>query len=499
MVFLPNMGIIQRQGIKGTIVTYIGVLIGYVNLAFIMPYCLDIEQIGLTRILIDVATLFSFFAIFGMNGSITKFFPEFKDEDRNRGFFGIVVFLPLIGFTIVSIVYFVFFDEIVKYFSKPSPLLVEYSWMILPLTFAILFSMLFESYSNIQYRIVVPKIIKEVFIRLAIAILIILFFKKVITFDTFSFLFVAVYALATLLLLFYLKQIGSISVKFDLNYFTKERRKLIAKYSIFMILGSIGGVIVTKIDSVMLSMYDNGLKNVGIYTTAFFITSIVEIPSRSIIQISQSVASQKIFESNWSELSLLYKKTSLYQFLVGSFLFLLVWVNIDEIFQIMPKGEVFSSAKYVVLIIGFSKMFDALTSINMVIINNSKYYRVGFYFLLVLAVLTIVLNYFFIPIWGITGAAVSALISLAFYNIICVLYVNWKLKIHPLSLDTSKAIFIAILCYFISDFIPSIGNVYFDVVIESLVIVLFYLTASYYLKLVPEMNQMIAKYTSNHK
>ena len=35
------MGVIQRQGIKGTIVLYFGMLLGYVNTLWIFPYCLS--------------------------------------------------------------------------------------------------------------------------------------------------------------------------------------------------------------------------------------------------------------------------------------------------------------------------------------------------------------------------------------------------------------------------------------------------------------------------
>ena len=55
------MGIIIRQGIKGTIVSYLGTLLGYVNMLILFPLIFSTEEIGLYRILLDAA---SFFVIF---------------------------------------------------------------------------------------------------------------------------------------------------------------------------------------------------------------------------------------------------------------------------------------------------------------------------------------------------------------------------------------------------------------------------------------------------
>ncbi|MBA3757097.1 MAG: hypothetical protein H0X02_13130 [Nitrosomonas sp.] len=53
------MGLLRRQSIKSSIATYIGIAIGYVNLILLFPKFLLPDQLGLTRVMISMAAIFS--------------------------------------------------------------------------------------------------------------------------------------------------------------------------------------------------------------------------------------------------------------------------------------------------------------------------------------------------------------------------------------------------------------------------------------------------------
>ena len=71
------MGVIKRQGIKNTIATYIGFVIGFVNLIVIQPHLLTKEELGLTRILYSFSLLIAMFVPLGIGNATTRFFPMF--------------------------------------------------------------------------------------------------------------------------------------------------------------------------------------------------------------------------------------------------------------------------------------------------------------------------------------------------------------------------------------------------------------------------------------
>jgi O-antigen/teichoic acid export membrane protein len=56
------MGIIIRQSIKGTIVTYIGAFIGFLTSIFVLTQFLDPEDIGLTKVIFEIGTVFGVLA-----------------------------------------------------------------------------------------------------------------------------------------------------------------------------------------------------------------------------------------------------------------------------------------------------------------------------------------------------------------------------------------------------------------------------------------------------
>ena len=74
------MGIIAKQSIRGTIVTYLGVAVGFVTTFFVLTRFLTAEEIGLARVLVDAATLFIGLAQLGTSASIIRFYPHFKSS-----------------------------------------------------------------------------------------------------------------------------------------------------------------------------------------------------------------------------------------------------------------------------------------------------------------------------------------------------------------------------------------------------------------------------------
>ena len=65
-----------KESITGTIVTYIGVGIGFLTTFFILAKFLTPEEIGLTRLLPELATQLSGLGMLGMTYSLSRYFPS---------------------------------------------------------------------------------------------------------------------------------------------------------------------------------------------------------------------------------------------------------------------------------------------------------------------------------------------------------------------------------------------------------------------------------------
>ena len=163
------MGVIAKQSIKGALANYLGVLIGAVTTFFVVTDLLTREEIGLTRVMVDAAMLFAGLAQLGTNSSILRFYPRFhtpdKPELRDHGFFGWTLLLPLAGFSILAVLFFIFKDNIVAYYAEEAPLLVDFAYLLLPLTFFVLYMTVFETNASVLLHIALPKFVREVLIR----------------------------------------------------------------------------------------------------------------------------------------------------------------------------------------------------------------------------------------------------------------------------------------------------------------------------------------------
>ncbi len=441
------MGIIIRQSIKGTIVNYIGAFIGFIITFTITTKFLSAEEIGLVRILLEAGLLFGALSQLGINSSGIRFYPYFKDkEKKDNGFFFWTLIIPLIGFLLTTLLFIILKNPITYYFSTNSALFVNYYYYIIPLGFFFLYMVVFETNSNVLMRIVVPKFIREIGIRLMTIVIYLLYAFRYINLNWFIILLVSIYGVATLLNIIYLFSLQKFSLKPNYAFINKPLRNSFLFYSSFLILTTLSSSIMGKIDVFIVSG-QLGLKDAGIYSIAFYIAIIVEIPYRSLIAISLPEISQSIKDKNIAYTNTLCQRVSLHQFLIACFIFLLIWINIDFLFELLPKGEIYKAGKWVVFFIGLSRLIDSSFSVGLSVLNFSKYYYYSLIFTFSLLGLVFVSNLYFINLYGMTGAALAMFLSYLIYILSLLAFLQWKLKVSPLSYRLVK---IAIIALFIA-------------------------------------------------
>ena len=173
-----------------------------------------------------------------------------------------------------------------------------------------------------------------------------------------------------------------------------EKKKEVLEYGLYSVLDKGASIIINNLDIIMISLLLD-LERVAVYTLAFYIGTVVMIPQKALIMITNPITAKAIAENDQKELSDVYTKSVLLQFMIGALIFVSIWVNIDDIFQLLPAE--FSKGKWVVLYIGLSRMFYLISGVSGGMIVYSKHYRVNLYFNLVLVILTVLTNLLLIP------------------------------------------------------------------------------------------------------
>ncbi len=484
------MGIIKKQAIPAAIVLYLGVALGYVNLVVLFPLALDPAQIGLLRFLMNTAMLIVPFAQLGMSNILIRFHPYFEDETAHRKFLFMAFGLPFVSFLLLFTLLFLFKAPLLALFENKSPLILEYYPVLLPLTFIMMYSGIVTSYSRTMMKVVYPNFFREFVSRLLVMVSILIFLKHLISFSQLVLLYVSSYAMVLLLLLNYTHRVKRYRFSISRSLIPVKQRKEIISFSLFSILASASSILVGTIDTIMLSAMA-GLEKTGIYSVAFFIGLAIELPRRSIYQITSPLVAKAWANHDMVMLQKLYHKTSINQMIVGTLLFIGVWCNVDNIFALIPNGTIYAQGKYVVLFIGLGKLINMAAGNNSDLITNSKYFRFNFYSVGLLALLTVITNLIFIPVWGLTGAALASAFSLFIFNLSKFLFLLIKTGLQPFGFSAFKLILLGSITFLAGYYFPFMDSILLDIAIRYALIILTFIPGIYYWKVSEDINASI--------
>ena len=500
------MGIVIRQSIKGTIMNYLGVVVGFITTFFVMTKYLTQEEIGLTRVMADAAILLSGLASLGTNTSALRYYPYFRDRDsRDHGFFGWTLIIPMIGFIIITILFFFFKDVIIDMFSGKSSLFVDYIYLVIPMAFFMMYMTVFETNANILMRIVVPKMVREVGVRIFTLVDYILYITGVISLDWMVIGLCLAYFIATLLNIIYLLILSRISFKIEPGHISKWLRKDFMFYTLFLTVAAVIGNIIPSLNTFFISA-KLGLAITGIYSIASYMANLVDIPYRSVSAISRPIISQAMKDKDNQRAAEICKSVSLHQLVAGSFVFFIIWINIDLFFDLLPNGEKYVDGKWVFFLLGMAKLVNSSLNIGVTVLSYSKWYYLQLIFTAILTISAIVLNNNLIPLLGMTGAAWSSIISFSIYYLLLLALIIWKTKISPFSWNEILVVLVMILLFVINWIsVKYISNpiIYFkydgvavkivEAVVRTGLLVVIGLTMIYCLKVSKQINDIINK------
>lgn len=491
------MGIIQRQGIRNSILTYVGILLGAISLVFIQPRFLTKEEIGLTRILFSFSAVIATLTPIGTIHIILRYFPYFRDRDKkHHGFFGFMLLFPMVGYLVIALFLYLFRDYIISKYIGQSRLFTDYFYYIFPLTFFLTFIGILNAYSFSIFRTSVPLLINDILLRVVSVMLFTVYFIKWIDRDQFVMLFVAIYGTQLLALIIYIFSVDRPSLRINWPQYKEHSISKMFSYGLMMSLVGLAGLGLKFLDTIMLGMYKpqqaslNALDIVGIYSIAAFVATFVEAPMNALDKIMAPKIADGWKRNDMADIQQMYYKSSKYLLLMGGLLFLLVNLNIDSLFQLIPDHD-YSLAKGVVLIISLGTLVNMGTGNNDSLLYTSSRYKTLSWLLISLLFIAYFNYKIFIPLFGMEGAAFATALSATIYNF-TKFFMIWRFfHLQPFTIDTLKVIGIILFTGAIGYFIPSVHNPFADVAIHSSVIVAVFGALTYGLKIVPEFHHLI--------
>lgn len=424
---------------------------------------------------------------FGVHNTIIKFYSSYKTRLTQNTFLMLMLFLPFVIIIPLGIIGILAFESISQWFIGTNAIVGDYVWLIFITAICFSYFEIFYAWSRVQLQSVFGNFMKEVFHRVGTAILLICLYLQWITVEQLIYGITGVYFLRMVIMKLY-----AYSLRFPSFKFTKiPNLSSVLKYtSLIIIAGSVANIIL-EIDKFMLNRYV-AIENVAYYGVAIYIASVISVPSRSMHQIVSPLTAKLLNEKNKEELKELYKKSSLNLFIVSGFIFLIIILNINELYKLINENYV--DGLLIVFIIGISKLIDSLLGNNNAILFNSDYYRMVLVLGVFLAVLTIVLNMVFIPLYGINGAAAATFLAILLYDLAKIWFVNYKFKMLPFTINTSKVLLLIMVSLGVFYFWDFSFHPLVNIALKSILISAFYGVVVYTLDFSEDITAIINKF-----
>ena len=484
------MNLLQKQGFFNSLILYAGVALGFFNLIILFQRILTTEEIGFFILMGTISLLYAQFAGLGIGNIILKYFPYYRSDDKKHGgFASFVTVWSLIGFAIFTVLFVVFKDFIISYYKNKNgaPLLIRYFYYLIPLSFFTLVFSVLENLALTVFKNVLSSFLREVGLRLFTTAGVLLIAIKLVDYHVFLMIYITANLVAVLVLLAYISK--GRHFKFStVGAQLLSERKTFLSYGIFTVLSGSSFVMIQNLDTLMLSMLTKeSFSYVGIYGTFFAIAVVISLPAKALGRTSLQIIAQSWVTNDLAKIGKIYYKTSVVQMLIGCLLFIGLVINRSFIIMLLHKPE-YANYFNVFIIVGVAFLVDMTGGLNGYIMNVSKYYKLTTVFIVSGVVFCVLSNLVLIPMLGMMGAALSYLITMFVLNFAYWLFVKIKFNLQPIAMAHVYILLIFTVCLLIGLYLPSLKNVFADMIYRSVIVGVVYVFLAYILKISEDIN-----------
>ncbi len=460
-----------------------GALVGFISLVILSPQIFTLEEIGLTQVMVAIATIIAQLGSLGFGNVTNRLFPYFRSKDGNhQGYLSLALLVTLLGFIISFVIIEIYMPTFVARNSDKSELLSTYAYLIPVLIGMIMLFNLLDNFCKVLFNAVVGTILREFVLRIINLILIVLYFARILDFNTYIISYVASYGIPVVVFVIYLIFRGEFRFGSFIGILDRKFVMQMLSLCLFGILAGLSGIALTNIDKYMVNNFV-GLGDAGIYSIAVYFATLIIIPARSLGKISVPVIAEAWKRNDRKEIQEIYYKSSINQLAIGLLLFLGIICNLTNIFNILPPD--YSNGEMVIIFFGAAYLIRVAAGTGSHILATSSYYRYQTYVMFLLVGLVIITNYIFIPMIGMQGAAIASLISITITTCFTIGILFWKFRIWPLDSKHLILIIVSFVIYILVSFLPQMSLI-LDILVRSLLIVVLYIVSLLAFKLSEE-------------
>ncbi len=230
--------------------------------------------------------------------------------------------------------------------------------------------------------------------------------------------------------------------------------------------------------------YFNTMREVGIYTIALRLQPLIYLPHYSVMTIFGPVTAELYAAGKMGELERLFKTVTKWTFSVCLPIFATIILFAKEILNVF--GKEFMAGFSIIIILSIGNLIHDLLGMAGNVIMMSGRIKVNLINSACMAFLNVILFYFLIKSYGITGAAVGNAVSTMVMSILTACEVYYIFHFHPFTKSLFKPVLSIIiagtLTYYLKYYIR-IDYYGFFFVLYILLMILMYIVILYFMRL----------------
>ena len=196
--------------------------------------------------------------------------------------------------------------------------------------------------------------------------------------------------------------------------------------------------------------------------------------------------------NNRKELGYLYKSTSINLMIPGILIASVIWLALPLLDVIAVGEDIFFQWRFVFLLIVSGKLIDMSMSVNSQLVEYSSWYKYNLLFLILLAILNVGLNFYFIKTYGLIGAAAATAMSYLVFNVVKMLFIQSKMRMSPFGKENLYLLIILAAIFLVLIFLmPSFDNVWINTIVQLSFFIISYSLAVWVFGLSAELKDLI--------
>ncbi|MBN9483246.1 MAG: hypothetical protein BGO70_00500 [Bacteroidetes bacterium 43-93] len=493
------MGIVFRQSVKTTIVTFTGAALGAIT-NYIYVFVFLRQQLGFYSNTITIGATLQLLIMMGTGSVLATYIQKFSEKDERRK---VLLSLSLIvvaaSILFYSTIFFVFRQQFVALYHEQDRQLFNKYYYALPLLMSLWGIMsLFDHYLISHVKIAFSAFVKEVVIRVCNLIIIALYYYRYIDFNIFILASVSIYALGAIILFIAASKTPGFGFSSDFKAFTKPEYRGIIHFAWYHLLFGLSQNLFGMLDSFMLGVLDKrGFESIAVYRNAVFVVALMVIPYRAMTYSSYTALNKAYIANDNALLQSLFKRSALNIFIVTMALFAVILCNLDNLVAILPPQ--YAAIKPVIMIMMLGRIIDMATGLNNEVISISRYYKFNFRSAGLLTATVFGFNVLLIPKYGIYGAAWGTTLAFTAINIFKLLFLWFKMRLQPFTRGSWLSLIAVALAIAAGYLLPVIGGPIPDAIVRSILILAVYAAMLLWLKPSEDLRNYLISIKTNKR